>query len=428
MKITKIQTSPKSSIITILLTSIIITGCGSENNSTELARAVNLESQRAKGTIIESVTIIGGHTRLRAGETHQLSATGVDSNNEVRDVTNELTWSSSDKNIAIINNNGLVTAVAATTVNQGIVTITGTTINDIHSEGEMSVSDSPAKTISLKLTSPETGSINTCISANIKGDVSYDDGYISLNTVKDMNFSLDGNTTATIDEDGTLYTSAPEIEHTIITSKVTNISGQLTVTADPINLEKLDILIDNKPTDLITLNIGERIQVNAQANLVNETSTHNIDTTISWTQENNNYIGITTKGDNKGTIFALKPGVTQLIGTCGGKQTTTALEVKGETNLDTIQINDGSDPLTLAPLKSIKLTLTANYTTTPANLNVSEFANWSIYGSNLLNAELIDLGTNKASYNVTSTSNATGVAIVSVTYDGVTSSVHINIE
>jgi hypothetical protein len=430
MKIKKIQTPHHLSIITLILANIILAGCGSDNNSDELAKAVDLETQRSQGTIIESVTIVGDHTRLKVGESHQLSATGLDSNDDIRDITNELIWSSSDTSIATVSNKGLVTAIANSATNQGIVTITGTTINDIFSTGEMSVSDAAVTSINLKQTEPVTGSINTCIKASVKGDVSYDDGYTSLNTVSNMSFSLDEKTSATIDADGTLYTSAAVIEHTIITAKTGGVSGQLTVTADPKNLDNLDILLADKTTNFITLNIGERVLVNGQASLITSVSTVDfiIDDTISWSQEEVGYAGITTESANKGTIFALKPGVTQLFGTCGGKQAIATLEVKGEADLNAIQINDGSDTISLTPLSSIELTLIARYATTPASLNVSEFANWSINGSNLINAELINLGTNAATYKITSTSSATGVAIVSVLYDGIPSTVHIDIK
>lgn len=430
MNIKATQNVYKTSIIILFLASTIILGCDSDNNSAELANAVKLESQRAKGTIIESVTIVGDHIRLRAGESHQLSATGIDSNNETRNITNELTWSSSDTSIATVNNDGLVSAVTNSTANQGIVTITGSTINDINGEGEISVSDAAVTSINLKQSLPESGSINTCFDARIKGDVGYDDGYTSLSTVKNMNFSIDENTTASIDKSGNLYTSAATIEHSIVTAKIGDISGQLTVTADPINLDNLEILLNDEVADIITLNIGERVLVNGYASLISETSTSDIiiDKTISWSQADSDYTGITTTGDKKGTIFALKPGVTQLFGTCGGKQALATLEVIGEADLGAIQINDGSDSITLASLESIELTLTANYTSTPSSLNISEFADWNISGSSALRVELINLGTDKASYKLTSISSVTEMAIVSVSYDGMASSVRINIE
>ncbi|WP_165726169.1 Ig-like domain-containing protein [Pseudoalteromonas sp. SA25] len=422
----KLHTLPKLSVIAVLLTGIV--GCGSDSESADLVKAVTLEKLRTEGTIIESVTIENDQTRLRAGEKHQLSATGLDSNGETRNVTNELTWTSSNTDIATVSNSGLVTAVANSSANQGVITITGTTINDISGDGEMSINDEAVTSIQLKQASPETGNINTCIDASINGDVTYADGYTSLNTVKDMSFVLDDTTTATIDSDGTLYTSSAEIETTSVTARIGDITSQLIVTADPVNLENIDVLVNDVATDLIILNVGSRLQVNAQGNLVNEKSAFDIDSTISWSVPNTNNVGITTEDSENVTLFALKPGVTQLIGTCGGKQQVVAVEVTGSATLDSIQINDGESPLTLVPLQTIDLTLTANYSTSPSSLNVTEFADWSLNGSDIVSAEIIDPGTNQALYRIASKSSANGTAIVSVTYDGLINNTQINIE
>ncbi|MDP5190930.1 Ig-like domain-containing protein [Rheinheimera baltica] len=430
MKIKSFINFQKLSFIAVLSICAVVTACGSDNNSDKLAKAVKLESQRAQGTLIESVTILGDSTRLKAGETHQLSASGVDSNNETRDITNELTWESSDTSIATVNNAGLVTAVANSDINQGIVIITGTTINGISGEGEISVSDVAVTTISLKQITPSSGSINTCIDAYISGDVGYVDGYTSLNTIKGMNFSLDSDSTAIVTSKGALYTSAAQLETSTITARIGDIYGQLTIAADPINLETLDILFDDEVTKIITLNVGERIQVNGQANLDPTVSTkqYSIDNSISWSQGDHELIGITNSGDNKGTILGLAPGVTTLIGSCGGKEAKATIEIKGESTIDSLKINDGSDIITIAPSESIELILTANYNSTPNSMNVSEFAQWNLNGSDLFDAELTALGTDKASFKLTSSANNKGSAIISVIYDNIISSVRINVE
>ena len=205
-------------------------------------------------------------------------------------------------------------------------------------------------------------------------------------------------------------------------------TDQLIVTADPVNLENIDVLVNGDSTDIITLNVGSRLQVNAQASLVNDESAFDINSTISWSVPNTNNVGITTEDSENVTLFALKPGVTQLIGTCGGKQQVVAVEVTGSATLDSIQINDGESPLVLEPLQTIDLTLTANYSTSPSSLNVTEFADWSLNGSDIVSAEIIDPGTNQALYRITSKSSANGTAIVSVTYDGLINNTQINIE
>ena len=107
---------------------------------------------------------------------------------------------------------------------------------------------------------------------------------------------------------------------------------------------------------------------------------------------------------------------------------TIAVQVEGDATLESIQINDAENPLTLSPLGTLDLILTANYSDTSSRLNVSEFANWSVNGSTIANAELINIGTNQARYRLTSNSNSNGTVIVSVNYDGIVTSTQINIE
>lgn len=422
----------QSALIALCLSGFLLTACDSDStDSAELARAVELERLRATGTIIETVTIHGGQTRLTASETHQLSATGVDSNGDTRDITNELTWTSSDETIAKVNSKGLVTAIANSTVNQGIVTITGTTINDMFNETELSVSDVAANAIELKQKSPETGNIFTCIDASVDGNVTYEDGYISLNTVRGMSFSVDDMTTAKIDDKGNIFTSSAEIENTIITASIGEISDQLSVTADPSSLNTLAILRNDETISLISLDVGDRLVFNAQATLLSEVSeeSFDIDNSVAWQSGNATVFGITADGENKGTILGLKPGITTLSALCGGKKISATVNVSGEADLDELQINDGETNITISKNTTLDLTLLAKYTSeTNSSLNVSEFAQWSLNGSELVSAEIIKQGTSNSTYQLTTAKDATGTLIVSAIYDGNTESVIITIE
>ena len=414
--------------ISLLLLALV--GCGSDGDSENLANAVALEVQRQEGTIIESVTIKGGQYRLIADQTHQLTATGIDSNNDTRDVTGELIWTSSDPAIAKIDSKGLVTAVANSDVNQGKVTITGTTINGIANETDISVSDVKPSLITLKQLSPESGNINTCIAASIVGDVTYEDGYTSLNTVNNMEFSLNTNTTAEIDNNGNLFTQSEFTESIEVTGNIDTLSANLTVIADPSNLASIDILLDDEVTSIFEFNVGDRIQVNAQANLLPEFSEEavNIDQSITWQQNDENYLGITNNGDEKGTLLALKSGVTELTANCGGKIGSATIAIKGGSHLQNVKINDDESTLILEKNGTLALTLTASYSSDPTSLNVTEFATWSINGSPLVTSELTDTGTNETTYVLTAVKDKTGELIVSTVYDGITASVIITIE
>jgi hypothetical protein len=417
----------KTKAVLLISTALVLSGCDSGDDAKNLTKAVELEIQRQQGTIIESVTITGGQFRLKVGETHQLNATGIDSKDETRDITSELTWSSSDTAIATVNNKGLVTAVANSDVNQGIVIITGTTINDISDEGEVSVNSSKVAALVLRQYEPKSGNISTCLDAKIIGDITYEDGYQSLNTVTDISFSVDKNSTAVINDEGILYTSNELLEDTIVTGLIGDISAKIAVTAEP-SLDSIDILLADEITKKITLSIGERKGVNAQANLANITTVTNIDNSISWQQRDTNLLGITNHGENKGTLVALKPGISELSATCGGIKTTATIEVIGKAEIEALQVNDNVDAFTLAKNESVELTLTASFTDNTTTLNVSEFADWTLNGSDLISAELISIGTDKATYKITSTSGVGGDMIISATYDGEVKNIDVTVE
>ncbi len=449
-----ITNSPRKILISTIISISLLTSCDSDNNSAELAKAVELENLRTNGTIIEQVTIVNDQTRLRANETHQLSATGLDSNGDTRDVTSELTWTSSDTSIATVNSSGSVTAVASSDIDQGKVIITGTTVNDIFDEGEISVSDNAVSAITLKQTSPETGNINTCIDASIKGDVSYEDGYISLNSVKDMAFTLDDQTSAVISTDGTLYTSAEGTENITITSTIDSISAELTVTADPSNLDSIgvyladeDYLIDeDEEATSITLAIGERVQLYAQAKLIESVSedSYDINPSVNWLQSDTDLLGITAvyEDDNddddddytyKGTILALSGGTTLLTASCGGIETNVIVVVEGTQEFQSLEITDADNEIvdnsiTINSLESIELTVTASYDTTSTSLNLTEFTTWKVIGNDVVSLELFDYGTSDAYYKLTSTSSSDDSIIILFTYNGEVTSLSIEIE
>ncbi len=427
------KTFKPAAIATMLTAVSLLSACGSDGDSAELAKAVELEKQRQNGTIIEVVTINSGQTRIKKGETHQLTATGLDSNGDTRDITSEITWSSSDTSIATVSSKGLVTGVANSDVNQGIITITGTTINDITGDAEVSVSDVSASSVALKQSFPESGNIFTCIDASITGDVTYADGYVSLNTVYNIDFSIPASNTANITDTGTLYTSSASIETISVTGKIDTVSDELTVIADPSNLEDIDILLnDEQVTNIITINTGQRVQFNSQATLLPEISTkeYDIDNSVNWQERELALIGVTNLGENKGTIVGLENGVTILQANCGGKEATATIEVKGDNTLTEMKINDGDDVINIAKGGDVELKLVAHYDedSSISSLNVSEFANWSLNGSSLATAEIIDHGTNQASLKVTAADDVTGEFIVSAVYDDITTTVKIVIQ
>jgi hypothetical protein len=193
----------------------------------------------------------------------------------------------------------------------------------------------------------------------------------------------------------------------------------LLVQADPADLASIDILVANENTTSLSLNIGQRVKVSADAKLFNTPAgeSFNIDPSIQWQQRDSGYTGVTSEGTNKGTILGLQQGFTELIASCGGKQAIAVIEINGDANLENIQINNGEESIVITPESSTSLTLTANYDDTPNSLNISEFASWQVSDNNIISLELISAGLSSAYYQVTSNSSSAGSANIIVSYD-----------
>lgn len=65
-----------------------------------------------------SLTIGPANTTIQSGQTQQFSATGTLGNGQTEDLTQQVTWGSSNSNIVAISSTGLATAIAG-----GIVTV-----------------------------------------------------------------------------------------------------------------------------------------------------------------------------------------------------------------------------------------------------------------------------------------------------------------
>lgn len=88
---------------------------------------------------LQNMDIVPGSVTLNAGDTYQLAASGMGSDNQMHDVTQHVTWTSSDTTIATVDK-GLVTAVgqgnATITASRGPQSSTSVTVNDQTTQGK----------------------------------------------------------------------------------------------------------------------------------------------------------------------------------------------------------------------------------------------------------------------------------------------------
>lgn len=156
---------------------------GSSNVSSTIATPTDVPTATATATAapatLTAVAVTPAHVRLAKGETKQFKATGVYSDGGRHDITNSLSWRSSDNSVVSITQSGLATAVGAGTatvkaVGVGVVS-NQVTVNVLPVAALTRIAITPATvpggqnasgTVTLSDPAPAGGAVVTLTSAN----------------------------------------------------------------------------------------------------------------------------------------------------------------------------------------------------------------------------------------------------------------------
>lgn len=417
----------KKRLLSSMICALLLSGCGESDDPSALVKAVKLEKQRENGTLIESIAFEGNDVRLREKQTHQLTAMGTNTKGEVLDVTKDVTWSSSDDAIATIDKNGLVTAVKASDENQGKVTFTATTINDVVATTELSVSDVAAQSLEVVQFDTDSNDVVTCLDSQLAAKVTYQDGFVSAPDTNRLTWTLAGSDSANVDSKGILHTSSADDETVTVTATHSDgVSSESDFNVSNQQLNTITTYLGEDKVDELALSLAERKTLATQLTLLNGKS-YQIDSNTTWSSTIDSVVAVSNNADTKGNLVALTEGVTTLTATCGGKSATVSSVVTGDSTLESLKLNSGVDKITVTRGKTVDVILYADLKGLTTNLNVSEFAIWNLSGTDLATAGLDLIGTDKAKLVITASSSDTGSFTLISSYQGKTTTVDIEV-
>src|SRR5262249_842314 len=99
------------------------------DDSGNLGAASQAVSVTIAPSTLVSIAVAPANSTVTVGGTQQLTATGTYSDNSTKDLTTQVTWTSSGTAIAVVNASGLVTAEATggTTISASLGSVTGST-------------------------------------------------------------------------------------------------------------------------------------------------------------------------------------------------------------------------------------------------------------------------------------------------------------
>ena len=313
---------------------------------------------------VTSLVVTPNQVTINEGETAQFNAIATFVDGTTRDVTGELTWTSTDQTVAAVDANGLLTGTGA-----GQATISGSfngaDSNDVAVTIESG--EPPEKVVTSLQLSPGVVSIANGTQAQYSLIAIYEDGtsedVTSLATWTSTNTSV-----ATVNSDGIatgLSVGATTVKGTYL--GVDSNDSALTINAAAINS------IQVSPGAVTAANGTTRQFVATGA--FSDGSTQDLSSQVTWTSSNPSVASI----DGNGAASATQVGSTTISAALAGTTSNGAALTVTNATLSLLQISPASNSIAKGVVQSY--TATAVFSD-GSNQDVTQLVNWQSSNTN----------------------------------------------
>jgi len=400
-------------LLFIFLLPVISTGC-SNGDSSELTNSVREQLEVTNGTAIVSITIVNGNIRLWPGESVQLSVIGTDMNNDIRDVSDEVSWSSSDITIATVSSSGFV---EANQTNYGLLEIEVSYKDSIMTLSEVSVSDIEISELSISFADPQQLTAYTCIEAQLTAMAKYVDGF-QEDISSRANWQIPITSNAEISSEGLFTSSDPQKTQETIQLSYHNSNVLTDITINTQAIQAINIVQEDDSADSLLLDIGDTTRLKAMASLKASLSekVYNISAAGLWDTENNMIAVINNFEEQKGYIHGLSSGITGIDFSCGQKSSSNTVNVAGNSTILNLQINDGKTTATVGSDERLEVQLWLLYADGRDKFNLTDYAKWELSNDDLIDFIALNPGTDTSSYSLSPQIGQTGNLILNASF------------
>ena len=298
------------SLTVLWLSTTALTSCGFAGSPASSA-----------GATLESITVSPATSSIKIGATQAFTATGNYSNGSTQDLTNSVSWTSSNTAEATIQTAGQADAGTATGVAKGS-TVISASISGVSGTAKLAVSKTGGTVtlVSIEITPATAGiPINGTVQFTATGQ--YSDG--STKTITNSVTWTSSNTAeATINSAG--LAKGLSGGTVTIAATLTNVSGTATLGVTSSNATITSVEVDPVNPSLA---VGQNQQFFATANYSDGTA-QDVTVTASWSSSNTAAATIETAGQQKpGLATGAAVGTTTVTAMAGGKSGSTTLSV-----------------------------------------------------------------------------------------------------
>ena len=347
---------------------------------------------KSPSVTLQSIQISPSAASISLGQNQQFTATGHYSDGSSKDITDSVTWASSNTGVATISGSGLATSHAT-----GSATITASSGN-ISATATLTVTATKVVLVSIVVTPADAvlllGTLQQYTATGTFSDGSQQD------ITDSVTWSSSNDSVVSIAAGG--LATAPALGSVTISATSGSVSGSTTANVQSAVLSSITVKPANKPIAQLTSQAFQAIGTYTDG------STHNITGQVSWSSSNT---AVATIG-LRGLAHALTPGTTTITATLGSISGFTTLDVK---NVTIVSINVTPSGRTIAPTTRLAFTAIGLFSDKTHQV-ITRDSRWA--SDNLAVATVVAGGG-------TATAIGPGMANISATFEGVTNSAQL---
>jgi uncharacterized protein YjdB len=318
--------------------------------SASLAGVSGSTTLQVTAAVLQQLAVQPTNPSIALGTTQQLTATGTFSDGSHRDLTTQVTWSSSQPNIAAISNTDGSRGLA-TSLSVGSTTIVSAVMGGQSASTSLTVS--PATLRSLAVT-PVQGSIPLGTTEQLVAIGTFTD-----NSTQDLTatatWTSSDETIATVSsasDTAGLVASVATGGPITVTAQVGSIGGSAKVTVTPAGLRSIAVT----PTG-VSIALGTTQQLTATG-IYTDNSRLDLTAQVTWSS-NVPSVALVSNGSDAGLVTSVAVGPASISASFGGQSGSTTVTVTAAT-LKSIAISPATPMLPLGT--SLQLTATGLYT------------------------------------------------------------------
>ena len=372
------------------------------------AAGINTAIGVVSTTKVDAVTVTSPSNSFSAGQSVQLNANGNFTDGSTSNLTNSVTWTSSNTAVLTVSPNGVAKGVSI-----GNATISATTAGLVSS---VTITVTPATLVSVKVT-PASSTLSRGLTQQMTATGTYSDG---TNAVISSGVSWSSSSNAaTVSSTGVVQgvSSGPAT----ISASVGGVSGSTLITITAAQLQSISVVAYSGNTPVSTLPIQTSQQLVALGTYSDNT-TANLSNLVSWSASNSN-ASVTTTGILNGitsgsvSINAVYQGVT-------GTSSFTLAALQLQSVAITALTNTNAGTASIAPAgygQQLIATGTYTFNGTPIQIDITKSVAWTSTIGGVANYSVASVSTGDAGGWVKAVS--TGQTNITASLAGVSSSV-----